>query len=100
MEEFPSMIELIEKSQGRIALLAVSLDTDKQQMDEFLKNYKIKQDNIYVVWDPKYEVANKYGTYKLPESFIIGKERKLLKKIVGTMDWIAPEVLSWFDSQN
>ena len=44
-----------------------------------------------VLFDPKWEVANRYGTDKLPETYLVVNGR-VLRKFVGMTDWDNPEI--------
>jgi len=42
-----------------------------------------------VLYDPKWEVANRYGTDKLPETYLVVRGT-VVKKFVGQTDWSNP----------
>lgn len=72
-------------------VLGVSVDDDKTAYDKFLV------DN-HVVF-PTYRDATKkssldYGTSMYPETYLIDREGRLARKIVGPQDWQSPEVIS------
>ncbi len=88
VEEIPSLIKLVEEFNGKIALIAVSQDASIDEMNAFLKSFpSIKNKNTFVVWKNRLELAKLFNIQKLPESFIASKDLKLVKKIVGTIDW-------------
>ncbi len=97
VEEIPSFIKLIKAYNGQVVLLAVSLDGDIDQMKQFLKGFDIADKNIHILMDPEFTVAQELGTTKLPESYIFGKDRKLLRKVSGSVNWMAPEIRSYID---
>ncbi|MBI2339562.1 MAG: TlpA family protein disulfide reductase [Deltaproteobacteria bacterium] len=67
VEEFPSLDRLVQKFDGaKFALIAVSVDEEGM------------------------EAVREYGTYRLPESFLIDKNGKVTKKISGPQDWEHP----------
>jgi thiol-disulfide isomerase/thioredoxin len=43
------------------------------------------------LYDPKWEVAHRYGTEKLPESYLVVRGR-VVEKFAGATDWSDPEV--------
>lgn len=88
LEEFPSMITLVKRMEGKVVLVAVSEDNTRDEIDTFLKAFpEIHSPNIYVVHDDTREFGRAYNADRLPESFITDGELKLRKKIVGTIDW-------------
>jgi cytochrome c biogenesis protein CcmG/thiol:disulfide interchange protein DsbE len=75
-------------------VLGVSVDEDKQAYEKFLV------DN-HVVF-PTYRDATKksaadYGTSMFPETYLIDREGRLARKIVGPQDWQSPEVMGSID---
>lgn len=96
IKEFPSMIKLIKEMQGDVILLAVSADYERGDIDPFLKAFNVNDENIKVMWDKDQNVAKQYGTFKLPESYIIGKNGELIRKVAGVEDWATPEALEYF----
>ena len=95
--EFPSMVRLAEFFAGRVVLVAVSADHSKEDILSFLKPYGGKAPaNVVVLWDKEMKIPALYGTEVLPESFILGKDLKLIRKIVGSEDWFAPGAVQLF----
>ena len=96
IQEFPSMIKLIEEMKGEVILLAVSADYEFEDIDPFLKAFKVDNPHIKIMWDKDQELAKKYGTFKLPESYLIGKNGELVRKVAGIEDWATPEAFQFF----
>jgi thiol-disulfide isomerase/thioredoxin len=44
-----------------------------------------------VLFDPKWEVAHRYGTEKLPESYLVVRG-EVVEKFIGPVDWDSAEV--------
>ena len=42
-------------------------------------------------------IARRYGTTGVPETFIVDKNGILQKKIVGGLNWVAPEVIAYLN---
>lgn len=98
--EFPSILKLIEAMKGELILLAVSADYEREDIEPFLKAFDVEGPHIKVMWDQDQVVAKKFGTFKLPESYIIGKEGELIRKVAGVEDWASPEALEYFNELN
>lgn len=99
LEEFPSMIELVEKMKGKVQLLAVSQDSAKEEIDAFLRAFpRSKNPNISILWDQEMTVGRQYNVERLPESYIAGKDHKLVRKIVGSIQWATPEAIEYMQS--
>lgn len=96
IQEFPSMLKLIEEMKGDVIMLAVSADYEREDIDPFLKAFNVKSDHIKVMWDKDQEVAKQYGTFRLPESYVIGKSGELIRKVSVIEDWATPEAIEYF----
>ena len=101
VEEFPSMISLLKQFPDQIVMVAISSDYTQEDISIFFSSLKIPNTlpNLSVVWDPDNQVAKNYQIQKLPESFIFGKDLKLLRKIVGSINWADEDALSFFKKQ-
>ena len=96
IEEMPSLNRLQERYNDRgMKVLAVSVDEDPDDYRNFLTQNEIA---FLTLRDPSRRVSLQYGTVKLPETYIIGRDGYLLNKIIGPADWMSQEMLSYFDS--
>lgn len=85
-EEMPSLQKLHEKLKGKnFIMLAVALDEEgKAVVKPFVEKggYSFK-----VLLDPDGRVASRYQVWSIPTTFIINKEGKIVRRIVGSRDW-------------
>jgi cytochrome c biogenesis protein CcmG, thiol:disulfide interchange protein DsbE len=96
VSEFPSLLKLIDHFKGQILFLGVSGDYELVDVRKFLQLFKVKDPSIYIVWDKDLDLAKKYGTYRLPESYIIGVDGKLIRKVVGVDNWASANAIDYF----
>lgn len=98
VEEVPSLIKLVEEMQGKVKVVAISGDSQKSDIDVFLKSFpKFSSENIVIIWDKDSSLAQKYGVDRLPESFILGKDLKLIKKIIGSIGWYSKDSIAYME---
>ncbi len=97
--EFPSLIELAHRNPVDLVLLAVSVDETPENIPAFLKRFapeiqdKAKAPNIVIGLDPQKKIAQDlFGTVLFPETFIIGPDLTIRRKIAGETDWNGPEL--------
>lgn len=96
IEEFPSMLKITKEFNGDVVLVAASQDGQRADIDAFLKSFpEANSDLVKVVWDEKKEIAKTYNVDRLPESFLIGPDGKLVTKIVGTINWYSDESIAY-----
>ncbi len=94
--EFPSMMRLLRRYPDEMVLLAISADHNEEEMMAFLRVFGAEEPNLRVAWDRQMEVARLYGTQVLPESYIIGPGRRLIRKVAGVEDWDTPGAQQYF----
>ena len=92
-EEIPSMVKMNQAMQGKpFQLLAISIDEGgKDAVADFFKKGGV---TLPALLDTDGAIAKRYGTTGVPETFVIDTKGVIMKKIVGGMDWSAPEVLA------
>ncbi len=94
-EEMPSM-EALHKSVSakNFQMFVVSIDEDGwTSVDPFIKKMFMGEEPSFSVFvDPKKKVASKYGTFKVPETFVIDKTGRIVDKIQGTKEWQDPMI--------
>jgi thiol-disulfide isomerase/thioredoxin len=95
--EFPSMVKLVEFFKGQVVMVAVSADHTKEDIMSFLKPYGGQPPpHVVVLWDKEKTIPELYGTEVLPESFILGRDLKLVRKVAGSEDWFTPGAIELF----
>lgn len=96
VEEVPSLIKLIKEFKGDVHLIAISGDSNLEDINVFLKSFpELKDTNIKIVWDEDRSLMKQFSIARLPESLILDKEQKLAKKLVGSIDWYTSDSISY-----
>lgn len=81
------------KDGGDFEMLAISLD---KLGDKVLEDFLRKGDyTIPILLDPGQGVSASYGTFRFPETFLIGRDGVVAQKFVGAVDWAAPEAMGF-----
>jgi peroxiredoxin len=76
-------------------VLGVSLDDDPDAYSNFLKTYNI---DFPTFRDTSKKIAADYGTSMYPETYIIDRQGRIDRKIIGPQDWTNPEMLAYLAS--
>lgn len=88
IEEVPSLIKLVQEFKGDVQLIAVSGDSNREDVEVFLKSFpQLKEANIAIVYDEDRSIMKLFDVARLPESLVLNQEHKLVKKLVGSIDW-------------
>ena len=94
VEEMPSLDRFQKAFAGRgVEVLAVSWDEDAKLYRDFLEQHHVR---MRTVRDPGKKVGSLYGTVKIPESYIVDREGRLARKIIGPADWMSENMVSVF----
>jgi peroxiredoxin len=95
-EEIPSMVRLNQAMTGKpFKMLAVSIDEGgKGAVDAYFARTGLTLPSLN---DPDQKVGKMYGITGVPETFIIDGKGVIIKKVIGGMDWGAPEVVSFIN---
>ena len=93
-EEMPSMEKLNQMMGGEdFVMLAINADENARSVvPEFLEK---NPHDFTVLYDNQGTVKGQYGVYKLPESFIIGKDGIVVEKVAGAIDSASPKTVAF-----
>ncbi len=95
LEEAASLNRLQQdiSSKGGV-VVAISEDEDVDAYNKFLKDNNI----IFPTFrDPTKKIKDSYGTVMIPETYLIDRNGRLARKIVGAQDWQSPEITRSID---
>lgn len=70
-----------------VVVLGVSMDTKPEVYKNFLDQFGV---SFEVAMDPTWDIAASYGTFKLPETYIIDRSGKVVLKVVNAQNWMEP----------
>lgn len=76
-------------------VLGVSVDDDQSAYDDFLQKYGI---TFPTYRDPTKQIALDYGSTMYPETYVIDRNGRFDRKIIGPQDWSSPAMTAYLDS--
>ena len=92
--EFPDLLEMVAKGNGAIALVAISIDDDRSDLDRFMVKINKKSPqyvdnkNVYWVHDVDKSLSLKaFNIGRVPETIVVGSGNLMVDKLVGETDW-------------
>jgi thiol-disulfide isomerase/thioredoxin len=96
VEEAPLLSRLAERLRGRpFDLIAVSVDDPPTPVRAF---FGAQPPAYTVVLNPGGSIARVYGTFKYPESFLVGTQGEILTRFVGAQGWNSPQILAQIEA--
>jgi cytochrome c biogenesis protein CcmG, thiol:disulfide interchange protein DsbE len=92
VQEVPSLeaFQQAYASQG-VVVLGVSVDRNPELYNRFREQFNVSFETSR---DPEWELAAKYGTFQLPETYIIDSSGKVVQKVIAAQNWMNPEFLA------
>jgi thiol-disulfide isomerase/thioredoxin len=93
VEETPSLSRFAQQYAGKgVVVLGISVDQSEKAYQTFLQRYHpafltARERNLH----------EEFGTFMYPETYIIGADGKVLRKIAEPADWMAPDVSQYID---
>ncbi len=73
-------------------VVAVSVDEGGwKAVEAFLKKHPV---TFHILVDPEFKIADEYGTYRIPETYLIDSHGKIVEKILGAQDWNSPFMIN------
>ena len=96
VEELPSLDRLQQRiaSRGGV-VVGISIDEDPKAYDKFLIEHPVGFSTYY---EPTKKVSLSYGTSMIPETYVIDRQGRLTRKIIGPQQWDSEEMLGYFDT--
>jgi cytochrome c biogenesis protein CcmG/thiol:disulfide interchange protein DsbE len=76
-------------------VLGISVDEDADAYQKFLRDHNVPFPNYR---DPSKKIAETYGTAMYPETYILGPDGRIIRKIIGPQEWNGPELTGYFES--
>ena len=101
VEEAPALNRLEKYIASRDGMvLGVAADENPAAYEKFLRDQGVIFETYRdpATKDNRSPIAGTYGTTMVPETYIIGRDGKIQRKIIGMQEWDSPEMLKYFDS--
>ena len=103
VQEAPSLNQFAKMlGPSGVVVLAISVDHNEKPYEEFLKKFQV---GFLTARDPAQNTTYRYGTYQFPESYIIDRNGKVVRKFAGlpddngrTVPWTDPSLVSFVKS--
>jgi peroxiredoxin len=96
VEEAASLNALQQRISGQGGtVLGLSWDDDPAAYQKFLTEHGV---NFPTYIDSDKKIGTNYGTTIIPEVYMITREGRIARKIVGPQDWTSPELTAAIDT--
>lgn len=90
MDELPDILDFARQFEEKsVRLILVSLDRSWKEAESVLSTLSLPKNAISLL-DIDAQVPTAYGSFQYPETYIIGRDSKILMKWVGPQKWEDP----------
>ncbi len=93
VEEMPSLVLLQKQMGDKVTILAVSEDADDGAYKQFVHDHGV---DLLTIRDTQ-QKNELYGTFKFPETFVIDRNGKIVRKFIGATDWTSPDIVDYLN---
>lgn len=92
VNEAPSL-EAFERQMGPqgVVVLGVSIDTNEKRYRQFLERFRI---TFPTARDPEANLSASYGTFLIPETYVIDSTGRVRLKIISDQNWMDPDFVT------
>jgi peroxiredoxin len=95
LQELPSLNRFQQQfASDGVVVVGVSIDKNEQHYRDFLKRIPVQ---FQTARDPNADVSNSYGTFQIPETYII-KDGRVVRKYAEGEDWLSQDITSYVRS--
>lgn len=92
--EFPSMLELARSLKDRpFHIVAISQDEDETAMRAFLTQQGYQPSDFTVLRDADGSTSKRWGTERLPESYLVDREGQVVLRFQSAYEWTADPIV-------
>jgi peroxiredoxin len=90
--EWPQIDRLAERFADRddVVVLAISIDKAREDIAPFLERMSLSGTSTKVLWDPEQTINKAYGSEKIPDTYFIDRDGRLIHQYVNVRDWGKP----------
>src|SRR3954467_11637526 len=92
IQEIPSLDRFQKQFAGSgVKVVAISIDKNPQKYKNFLEHVHVSFDTAR---DPDAYVSTRYGTFQIPETYII-KDGRIMRKFAEGENWVSEDIVRY-----
>jgi peroxiredoxin len=93
VEETPGLEKFAEQMRRQgVTVVSVSVDEDVTALETFVADQHL---SFPIMRDPDRSIANRYGTFQFPETYIIDQDGRVAEKLIGPVDWQDSRIITF-----
>ncbi len=89
VEEAPSLNDFQKQTADKgVVVLGISIDRNQKLYEEFRQRF---HPAFQTARDPDESISSSYGTFKVPETYVIDRNGRVSQKVIGAKNWNDPD---------
>jgi peroxiredoxin len=91
VQEIPSLEAFHQElAKDGVVVVGISMDANPKLYQQFLDQFDV---TFQTARDSSWDISASYGTFQIPETYIINQEGRVVQKIISAQDWMNPAFL-------
>jgi cytochrome c biogenesis protein CcmG/thiol:disulfide interchange protein DsbE len=91
IEEMPTLKRFAADGRSAgIVVAAVSIDRSEESYRRFIENLR---PTFFTFRDPASEISYKFGTFQIPETYVIDRSGRVRQKYISYQNWADPTII-------
>ncbi len=78
-----------------LVVVSISIDRSRGPVEAFIKKYAV---TFPVLLDPNQDAASVYGITGVPETYILDRNYRLIRHVIGPLDWTSNKVIKYLST--
>lgn len=96
VEETPALNQFARQTASSgVVVLGVSVDRNPKLYEQFRRRFQVA---FQTYRDPDMNISADFGTYKYPETYIIDRSGKVVRKVISDYNWMDPDMIHFVES--
>ncbi len=94
-QEFPSLVRLSRKL-PQLTLVSASIDDEWGSVGQYITQhpqFRLQSSPMRILWDRGQVNSKRFGTFKIPESYLIDPKGIVRYKFMGALPWDDPKMI-------
>jgi len=88
----PSLVKLQKDLGDKVTIIAVSEDSDDKPYQQFVRQHNV---DLLTIRDTQQKTNEIYGTFKFPETYVVDRSGKIVRKFIGAQEWTSPDIVEY-----
>ena len=87
LAEIPTLVEVAGRAKdSQVQFVMISLDSAWSEAEKVLPSRQLPSNMVSLI-NPDRSVAERFGTFQYPETYFLGADGKVIRKLVGPQEW-------------